>query len=73
MTRNILITGAAGTGTTTLARALAHELRATHLEADVFLWLPSYPPYQHQVEKRSGVSAYFMRCAAQAGQLSPAR
>ena len=51
MTRNILITGAAGTGTTTLARALAHELRATHLEADVFLWLPSYPPYQHQVEK----------------------
>lgn len=51
MTRNILMTGAAGIGTTTLARAFAYELCATHLEADDFLWLPSNPPYQHQVEK----------------------
>lgn len=47
----ILITGAAGTGTTTLADALAKELSTTHLEADDFLWLPSNPPYQHLADK----------------------
>lgn len=49
--RYILITGAAGTGTTTLAAALAKELNITHLEADDFLWLPSHPPYQHLADK----------------------
>ncbi|WP_407314965.1 AAA family ATPase [Pseudomonas sp. nanlin1] len=49
--RYILITGAAGTGTTTLAQALANELRIQHLEADDFLWLPSDPPYQHMADK----------------------
>ncbi len=47
----ILITGAAGTGTTTLAQALAKELHTPHLEADDFLWLPSDPPYQHMADK----------------------
>lgn len=49
--RYILITGAAGTGTTTLADVLAKELSATHLEADDFLWLPSNPPYLHLADK----------------------
>ncbi|NNB17741.1 AAA family ATPase [Pseudomonas fragi] len=49
--RYILITGAAGTGTSTLAHALAKELSAPHLEADDFLWLPSNPPYQHLADK----------------------
>lgn len=49
--RYILITGAAGTGTTTLARALATQLSTTHLEADDFLWLPTTPPYQHMADK----------------------
>lgn len=49
--RYILITGAAGTGTTTIAEALATELRVMHLEADDFLWLPSDPPYQHLAEQ----------------------
>lgn len=49
--RKILITGAAGTGTTTLAQALATALGATHLEADDFLWLPTRPPYQHLADK----------------------
>lgn len=49
--RYILITGASGTGTTTLADALATELSTTHLEADDFLWLPSNPPYQHLADK----------------------
>lgn len=49
--RYILITGAAGTGTSTLANALAKELSTSHLEADDFLWLPSNPPYQHLADK----------------------
>ena len=49
--RYILITGAAGTGTSTLAHALAKELSAPHLEADDFLWLSSNPPYQHLADK----------------------
>lgn len=49
--RYILITGAAGTGTSTLADALAKKLSTTHLEADDFLWLPSDPPYQQLADK----------------------
>lgn len=49
--RYILITGAAGSGTTTLADALAKELHTRHLEADEFLWLPSNPPYKHLADK----------------------
>ncbi|AMB79448.1 hypothetical protein AV641_10420 [Pseudomonas fragi] len=49
--RYILITGAAGSGTTTLADALAKELNTTHLEADDFLWLPGNPPYQQLADK----------------------
>ena len=45
--RYILITGAAGTGTTTLARALAAEWQLAHLEADDYLWLnrPGFSRY----------------------------
>jgi adenylate kinase family enzyme len=48
MTQHILITGAAGSGTTTLANAVAKDLHAAHLEADDYFWLPSEPPYQHR-------------------------
>lgn len=51
MTQHILITGAAGSGTTTLANALAKELDMTHLEADDYFWLPSEPPYQHRASR----------------------
>jgi adenylate kinase family enzyme len=51
MTQHILITGAAGSGTTTLASAQAKELGMTHLEADDYFWLPSEPPYQHRASK----------------------
>lgn len=44
----VLITGAAGSGTTTLATALARHWRVPHLEVDAFLWLPTQPPYTHQ-------------------------
>ena len=42
----ILITGAAGSGTTTLGQALAAQLDAAFFDADDFFWHPSEPPYQ---------------------------
>ena len=42
----IHITGASGSGTSTLGAALADELGCPFLEADDFLWLPTEPPYQ---------------------------
>ena len=41
----ILITGAAGSGTSTLARSLGAILSATVLEADDYFWLPTSPPF----------------------------
>lgn len=41
----ILITGASGSGTSTLASALAAEIGGTHLDADDYFWLPTTPPY----------------------------
>ena len=42
----ILITGSAGSGTTTLGRTLAKRVEAVFLDADDFYWMPSEPPYQ---------------------------
>lgn len=47
----ILITGASGSGSTTLGRALAAKLRADFLDADELYWLPTKPPFQ---QKRDG-------------------
>lgn len=44
----IHITGASGSGTSTLGRALAAEVGAVFLEADDFFWLPTDPPFQTQ-------------------------
>jgi hypothetical protein len=41
----ILITGASGSGTSTLGAALAKELGTAHLEADDYYWLPTVPPF----------------------------
>lgn len=43
--KNIHITGASGSGVTTLGKALAEELGAAHLDIDDFFWLPTDPPY----------------------------
>lgn len=40
------ITGACGSGTSTLGRALAAELGAAFIEADDIFWRPSDPPFQ---------------------------
>lgn len=41
----IHVTGASGSGTSTLGRALAAEIDAVFLEADDFFWLPTDPPF----------------------------
>ena len=50
LSMRVLVTGAAGSGTTTLAAALAERWQARHLEADEFFWLPTEPPYQSKRE-----------------------
>jgi adenylate kinase family enzyme len=45
-TRRIHITGASGSGVTTLGRALADALALPHHDADDYLWLPTTPPYR---------------------------
>ncbi|MGP1718023.1 MAG: AAA family ATPase [Methylophilus sp.] len=42
------ITGASGSGTTTLGQALAQALSSRHLDADHYFWLPTTPPYQQK-------------------------
>ncbi|RZJ58459.1 MAG: hypothetical protein EON49_14010 [Acidovorax sp.] len=41
----IHVTGASGSGTSTLSRALAAALNGTHLDADDYFWLPTAPPF----------------------------
>lgn len=57
---HILITGASGSGTTTLGSALARTLSSRHLDADDFYWLPSSPPFQH---KRDHADRLRLACA----------
>jgi adenylate kinase family enzyme len=42
----IHITGASGTGTTTLGRALAGRLRVPHFDSDDYYWIPTVPPFR---------------------------
>ncbi len=44
-TRRIHITGASGSGTTTLGRALAARLAVPHHDSDDYFWEPTEPPY----------------------------
>ena len=44
----ILITGASGSGTTTLGRALAERLGSAYFDIDDYYWLPTQPPYTHK-------------------------
>jgi hypothetical protein len=43
------VTGASGSGTTTLARAVADAWSVPHADADDYFWMPTDPPY---VDKR---------------------
>ena len=47
----IHIFGASGSGTTTLARALAPALGAIALDSDDYYWLPTHPPFQSRRDR----------------------
>ncbi|HEY8942815.1 MAG TPA: AAA family ATPase [Polyangiaceae bacterium] len=42
----ILVTGASGSGTSTLGRAVAAALEAAFVDADDLFWLPTDPPFK---------------------------
>lgn len=47
----VLVTGASGSGTTTLGRALSTELKFAFFDVDDYFWMPSEPPYQRQRDR----------------------
>ena len=47
----IHVIGAAGVGTTTLARALAGRLRVPHLDSDSYFWIPTVPSFKLKRDK----------------------
>lgn len=46
----ILITGASGSGTTTLGKAVAPRLKWGFIDADDYYWIPTKPPYKIERE-----------------------
>jgi adenylate kinase family enzyme len=46
--RRIHITGASGSGVTTLGASIARSKDWRHLDTDDYFWLPTSPPYQTQ-------------------------
>jgi adenylate kinase family enzyme len=44
----IHVTGASGSGVTSLGRALAHALALPHHDTDDYFWQPTAPPYREQ-------------------------
>ncbi len=42
----VLITGASGSGTTTIGRVLASEWSVPHADIDDYYWIPTSPPYR---------------------------
>lgn len=47
------VLGASGSGTTTLARALADHWSAPHADADDYFWLPTVPPFREKRPERA--------------------
>jgi adenylate kinase family enzyme len=52
----VLITGAAGSGTTTLGRGLSRELKVAFFDVDDYFWLPTEPPYQQERDPSARLS-----------------
>jgi adenylate kinase family enzyme len=50
MSRHIHVTGASGSGTTTLGKHLADVLRCAYFDTDDYYWLPTDPPFQAKRE-----------------------
>jgi len=61
----VYITGAAGSGTSSLGRALAQRLNVPHLDTDDYFWAPTDPPFttKRPVDERLALIA-----AAQLGE-----
>lgn len=57
----VLVTGASGSGTSTLGRSVATALGYDALDGDDFYWLPTTPPYR---EKRAPDERLATLCAA---------
>ncbi|MGJ0492227.1 AAA family ATPase [Methylobacter sp.] len=53
----IHITGASGSGTSTLSSALAAELGIAHFEADDYYWLPTTPPFTSKRDRSERLSS----------------
>ncbi|MBM3521496.1 MAG: hypothetical protein FJX57_00950 [Alphaproteobacteria bacterium] len=51
------VTGASGSGTTTLGAALASDFALSHLDGDDYYWIPTVPPFQ---QKRSSAERLAM-------------
>jgi adenylate kinase family enzyme len=49
--RRLHVVGASGSGTSTLAAALAAHLGLVHLDIDDFFWEPTNPPYERARER----------------------
>ena len=54
MQHHILIMGAAGCGSTSLAKAIAQKMHCPHFDTDEYYWLPTQPPYTQKrpIEER---------------------
>ena len=66
------ITGASGSGVSTLGAALARRLGCAHLDTDEFYWLPTDPPYvrSRPIPDRLALLAAAMDAAAPGWVLS---
>ena len=52
----VLVTGASGSGTTTLGRAVSRELEVAFFDADDYFWVPTDPPHQQQRDPSARLS-----------------
>jgi adenylate kinase family enzyme len=64
--RRIHVFGASGSGTSTLAAAIAARHGHRHLDTDDFYWLPTNPPYRETRPRDARVSMLQAACAGSA-------
>jgi adenylate kinase family enzyme len=67
MARRLHITGASGSGTTSLGAALAKTLGCHHLDTDDFYWLPTDPPFRTKWHASERLSLLNSALAGKAG------
>jgi adenylate kinase family enzyme len=65
----IHVTGAAGSGTSSLGAALAKELGMAHLEADDYFWIPTEPPFTAKRDRAERLSSLLRDLRAKQGAM----